>query len=84
MEFSIASNAPLDFHALVDEDEQAEVALLLVVRAKWFGRSPILGLAQCRRTYCHHLVLEFLSVHPAIVGRLNRMCRALAKDFSTV
>src|SRR5262249_34070923 len=26
---------------------------------------------QCRRTYAHHLVLEFLSVHPAIVGRLE-------------
>jgi len=32
------------------------------------GSNPRLGLAQGRRTYCHHLILEFLSVHPAIVG----------------
>lgn len=60
-----------EFEAIIAESAQAEVALLLLVRASWFGRSPILGLAQCRRTYCHHLVLEFLSVHPAVVGRLE-------------
>lgn len=59
------------FRAIITRNPQAEVALLLLVRASWFDRSPILGLAQCRRTYCHHLVLEFLSVHPAIVGRLE-------------
>jgi hypothetical protein len=58
------------FRRIVSENPQAEVALMLLVRANWFGRSPILGLAQCRRTFCHHLVLEFLSVHPAIVGQL--------------
>jgi len=36
--------------------------------AGWFPRSRVLGLAQCRRTYCNHLILEFLPVHPAIVG----------------
>lgn len=60
-----------EFQAIIAESAQAEVAFLLLVRAPWFERSPILGLAQCRRTYCHHLVLEFLSVHPAIVGKLT-------------
>ena len=60
-----------EFQAIVSESAQADVALLLLVRASWFKRSPILGLAQCRRSYCHHLVLEFLCVHPAIVGRLR-------------
>ncbi len=53
---------------MVARQPQAEVSLLLVVQADWFAPSLILGLAQCRRTYCHHLILEFLSVHPAIVG----------------
>src|SRR2546426_11891741 len=56
------------FKSIVTRQSQAEVSLLLVVRADWFARSRVLGLAQCRRTYCHHLILEFLSVHPAIVG----------------
>lgn len=60
-----------EFQVITTENAQAEVALMLVVHAPWFGRSPILGPAQCRRTYCHHLVLEFLSVHPAIVGRVE-------------
>src|SRR2546423_11949726 len=59
-----------EFQQIVRQNSEAEVALLVIVRGDWFLRSPILGLAQCRRTYCHHLVLEFLSVHPAIVGKL--------------
>jgi hypothetical protein len=60
-----------EFQSIISRNPQAEVAWMLLVHATWFDRSPILGLAQCRRTYCHHLVLEFLSVHPAIVGKLS-------------
>jgi hypothetical protein len=69
---SIATAASIsEFEAVVRRDPQAEIAIILLVRSEWFRRSPILALAQCRRTFCHHLVLEFLSVHPAIVGRLD-------------
>src|SRR5207237_10028782 len=74
-----AAASMAEFQTIVSENAQAEVALLLLVRATWFGRSPILGLAQCRRTYCHHLVLEFLSVHPAIVGRLEPRVSGVGK-----
>jgi hypothetical protein len=57
-------------NALISRNPEAEVSFLLLARANWFRRSSILGLAQCRRTYCHHIVLEFLSVHPAIVGAM--------------
>ena len=60
-----------EFQQIVRNAPEAEVAMLVIVRANWFFRSSILGLAQCRRTYCHHLVLEFLSVHPAIVSQLT-------------
>src|SRR5713101_6085828 len=60
---SIATAKNLDsFRSIVARQPQAEVSLLLVVRADWFARSRVLGLAQCRRTYCNHLILEFLSV----------------------
>lgn len=66
---SIATaTSPDAFKTIISRAPQAEVSLLLLVRADWFARARILGLAQCRRTYCHHLILEFLSVHPAIVG----------------
>jgi hypothetical protein len=60
-----------EFREIVRENARAEVALLLLVKAVWFKRSPIIGLAQCRRTHCHHIVLEFLAVHPAIAGKLQ-------------
>ena len=30
--------------------------------------APVLGLAHCRRTWCGHIFLDFLSVHPRIVA----------------
>lgn len=57
-----------DFKKVIRKAD-AEVALLFVVRADWFKHSSVIGIAQCRRTYCHHLVLEFLVVHPLIVSQ---------------
>ncbi|MCI0533600.1 MAG: hypothetical protein L0Z50_00080 [Verrucomicrobiales bacterium] len=75
---SIATATSLDdFTSIGSHARQAEISLLLLVRASWFTRSRILGLAQCRRTYCHHLILEFLSVHPAIVGRAGPQVRGV-------
>src|SRR3989441_2233500 len=67
------------FRRIIRHNPLAETALLLLVRAPWFERSPIIGLAQCRRTFCHHLLLEFLSVHPAIVGRLDPRVSGVGK-----
>jgi hypothetical protein len=57
----------------------AEVALLFVVRADWHAHSTVLGIAQCRRTYCHHLVLEFLAVHPSIVSQTQPRVSGIGK-----
>jgi len=66
---SIATATSLDgLKSILSREPRAEVSLLLLVRGDWFDRSSVLGLAQCRRTYCHNLILEFLSVHPAIVA----------------
>jgi hypothetical protein len=46
-----------------------ELAFLLLARAGWNTRSPVLGLAHCRRTWCGHIYLDFLSVHPRIAAR---------------
>jgi hypothetical protein len=67
------------FHSTLAQRPEAEIALLFVVRAKWFRPSPILGIAQCRRTYCHHFILEFLAVHPAIVGQVPPRVSGIGK-----
>ncbi len=75
---SIATATALDdFRSIIDREARCEVSLLLVVKAGWFRRSSVLGLAQCRRTFCHHLILEFLSVHPAIVGGASPRVRGV-------
>jgi hypothetical protein len=44
----------------------AELAFLLVASATWAKRYKFLALAYCRRTWCHHLVLDFLAVRPGL------------------
>ena len=69
---SIATASSLEnFRAIIAREPLAEVSFLLLVRSDWFKPSRFLGLAQGRRTYCHHFILEFLSVHPAIVGGMS-------------
>jgi len=46
--------------------KEAELAFLLVASAPWAKRYKSLALAYCRRTWCHHLVLDFLAVRPGL------------------
>jgi hypothetical protein len=46
---------------------RAELAFLLVASAQWAKRYKFLALAYCRRTWCHHLVLDFLAVRPGVL-----------------
>jgi len=66
-----------EFRAAVRKDAHAEVSLVLVAHGDWFQSSSVLGIAQCRRTWCHHLILEFLAVHPRIAGRLPPKVRGV-------
>jgi len=46
--------------------EGARVASGDIAKAVGESVSPTLGVAWCRRTWCNHLVLDFLAVHPAL------------------
>ena len=52
--------------AAIRRNERAEIAFLLVASAAWATRYKFLALAYCRRTWCHHLVLDFLAVRPGV------------------
>ena len=58
-----------EFKSRLARNDRAEISFLLLARADWFASRSALGLAQCRRTFCHHLILEFLAVHPLAVGK---------------
>jgi hypothetical protein len=53
-----------ELRSAIQRNERAEIAFLLVASAAWATRYKFLALAYCRRTWCHHLVLDFLAVRP--------------------
>lgn len=55
-----------ELRAAVARNERAELAFLMVATAEWARRYKFLALAYCRRTWCHHLVLDFLAVRPGL------------------
>lgn len=52
--------------AVTRRNDRAELAFLLVASAGWARPYRFLALAYCRRTWCHHLVLDFLAVRPGL------------------
>lgn len=56
-----------DLHSAIRRNPRAELAFLFVASAAWAKRYKFLALAYCRRTWCHHLVLDFLAVRPGVL-----------------
>ena len=46
----------------------AEVGFLLVAKAPWHPAAPVLGCCFCRRSWSHHLIVDFLAVHPRVLA----------------
>ncbi|MDP1586986.1 MAG: hypothetical protein Q8M07_04555 [Prosthecobacter sp.] len=63
---AIAQTLP-ELRQMIKSDARGECCFHLKVTADWFPTS--LGGAMVRRTWCHHLVIDFLFVHPAICGK---------------
>jgi len=55
-----------EMRAAIKRNERSQLAFLLVASAEWGKRYKSLALAYCRRTWCHHLVLDFLAVRPGV------------------
>ena len=57
--------AVTDAHQLRDPAiaEADELAFLIVARAQW-AKPSALGLCLSRRSWCNHLIVDFLAVHP--------------------
>ncbi len=72
-----ATVASLDeMRAAIKRNPRAELAFLMVASAEWSKRSKFLALAYCRRTWCHHLILDFLAVRPG-ASFVNQPIRGL-------
>ena len=53
--------------AMIADEPESEFCFYLKVTADWFPAS--LGGAMVRRTWCNHLMIDFLFVHPSISGK---------------
>jgi len=53
--------------AMIEHEPEGEFCFYLKVTADWFPTS--LGGAMVRRTWCNHLMVDFLFVHPSISGK---------------
>ncbi len=62
-----AARSLADLRRMIAADPQGEFCFHLKITADWFPTS--LGGAMLRRTWHHHLALDFLFVHPRIASR---------------
>ena len=64
-------------HLTIQRRPRAEVAFMLIARASWQSDPKLLGLAYCWRSWCHRLIVDFVAVHPHVVGRLHERIRGI-------
>lgn len=50
----------------IEARPKSEIGFIIIAKAIGASVSSTLGVAWCRRTWCNHLVLDFLAVHPAL------------------
>ncbi len=58
-------------------DPSAETGFLLVAKAPWHATTPVLGCCFCRRSWCHHLIVDFLAVHPKVLAGVGGRVRGV-------
>ena len=57
----------------IRRNPKCEVAFIMVATIRRGRLDLPVGLAYCRRTWCHHLALDFLAVHPRALDRSWRV-----------
>lgn len=60
-----------ELRRLIQREPQGEFCFYLKITADWFP--AILGGAMIRRTWHHHLALDFLFVHPRIASKVTNV-----------
>src|SRR6185503_3613779 len=68
-----AAESPANLQRKIRRASTCEVAFIMVATMRCQRRDLPIGLAYCRRTWCHLLALDFLAVHPNALGRPGRV-----------
>ena len=61
----------------VQREPGAEIAMIFTAAATWHSPTAILGFAFVRRSWCNHLIVDFLSVHPRVIARTPEQIRGV-------
>jgi len=69
--------SPKQLKDYLKKDYTTEIVFLLVARAKWHEQSSVLGFCFCRRTWCHHIVLDFAASHPNAIRKAGGEVRGV-------
>lgn len=62
-----------DLQREIRRDSKSEIAFIMLATIRRNKIALPVGLAYCRRTWCHHLALDFLAVHPRALNRRRRV-----------
>src|SRR5204863_1635882 len=68
-----AATSLLQLKQAIRANPSAEVGFLLMAKARWPAPAPVLGCCFCRRSWCHHLIVDFLAVHPKLLSNRRRV-----------
>jgi hypothetical protein len=61
----------------IRNNSSAEVGFLLMAKASWQPAIPVLACCFCRRSWCHHLIVDFLAVHPKVLAGTHGRIRGV-------
>jgi hypothetical protein len=57
-----------EFKTYINDNPKREIGCLVLLTCDWFPDSDVLGLCHFRRTWCNHIVLDYLCAHPFITA----------------
>jgi hypothetical protein len=60
------ANSIQELKDLIQDSQQAEIAVLILARAPGIRGSAFVGLCHFRRTWCNNLCVDFLTAHPLV------------------
>lgn len=66
-----------DIKDYIDDSSEAEVSVLILVRARWLRGRNLVGLCLFRRTWCNNIYIDFLTKHPSLVVKRRKPLRGV-------
>src|SRR5438552_18085235 len=72
-----AATSVSQLQGMIRREPSSEAGFILIARATWSRAIPVIGCAFCRRSWCHHLIVDFIVVHPRIVATVGPSIRGV-------